>query len=297
MFDSYGDSLRLDRRGRHQAFVIDRARTLRFFLRALSVRRHLEQARFRHRRIDFVGAIIARISKNISNVGSPRSAFGQLSTVIARRRSVTVGDRNSSERDRSLPRTAEMFVATRTKHDRVRRALLGTAAHDRFALTLTSLHPEGDHMAKPPTSNANGLFDLAKMFGDFRLPGVGVEDVLMSQRKHFEALTQANQLTLECARTVTQRQAEIMQQVFAEGSALFQLWMQPAAPQERLVKNIEVVRRTFEKSVTDAREIAELVMKANSDAFDLLGKRAAEAFDEASDYAKRRLANGGERLD
>jgi phasin family protein len=134
---------------------------------------------------------------------------------------------------------------------------------------------------------------LAKMFGDFRLPGVGVEDVLMSQRKHFEALTQANQLTLECARTVTQRQAEIMQQVFAEGSALFQLWMQPAAPQERLVKNIEVVRRTFEKSVTDAREIAELVMKANSDAFDLLGKRAAEAFDEASDYAKRRLANGG----
>ena len=50
-------------------------------------------------------------------------------------------------------------------------------------------------MAK--TESKNGFFDVAKAFGDFRLPGIDVDAIVAAQRKNFEALTQANQFAVE----------------------------------------------------------------------------------------------------
>jgi hypothetical protein len=43
-------------------------------------------------------------------------------------------------------------------------------------------------------TSKNGFFDVTKVLGDFRMPGVDLEAVAASQRKNLEAFTQANQL-------------------------------------------------------------------------------------------------------
>jgi phasin family protein len=141
-------------------------------------------------------------------------------------------------------------------------------------------------MAKTETS-ANGLFDVTKAFGDFRLPGLDVEAIVATQRKNLEALVQANQLAVEGIRALAQRQAEIARQAFDEASTLVREWTRPAAPEERLSKNVEVAKQSFEKGLANARELSELTTKASTDVFGVIARRVSEGFDEARLYAKK----------
>jgi phasin family protein len=130
--------------------------------------------------------------------------------------------------------------------------------------------------------------DVGKAFAGFAFPGFDVESLVAAQRKNLEALTQANQLAVEGARAVARRQVEIARQTVDEASAVLREWTQPGAPEDRLVKNAELARQAFEKGVANARELAELVSKANAEAFSVINKRVAEGFEEIRDYAKQR---------
>jgi phasin family protein len=136
-------------------------------------------------------------------------------------------------------------------------------------------------------TSTNAFFDVAKAFGDVRLPGLDVEAIVAIQRKNLEALTEANQLAVEGVRALAQRQAEIAQQAFAEASALFRAWTQPGAPEERLAKNADVAKQAFEKGFADVRELGELTAKASTDVFSVMARRVSESFDEARLYAKK----------
>lgn len=141
------------------------------------------------------------------------------------------------------------------------------------------------------TTNGKHTFldmDVGKAFAGFSFPGLDLESLVAAQRKNIEALTQANQLAVEGVQAVARRQVEIARQAVDEASSLLREWTQPGAPEDRFAKNAEIAKQAFEKSVATAREFAELVTKANTDAFAVLQKRVAEGFDELRDYAKQR---------
>jgi phasin family protein len=141
-------------------------------------------------------------------------------------------------------------------------------------------------MAKTETSKT-GFPDMTKAFGDLRLPGLDVDAVVATQRKNLETLNQANQLATEGVRAVAQRQAEIARQAFAEVSVLFREWTQPAAPEERLAKQVDVAKQAYEKGLAHARELSELTTKASIDVFSVIARRVSESFDEMRLYAKK----------
>src|SRR5258707_2233842 len=134
------------------------------------------------------------------------------------------------------------------------------------------------------------LFDMdfGKAFAGLPFPGFDVESLVAAQRKNIEAFTQANQLAVEGAQAVARRQVEIARQAVDEASALMREWTQPGAPEERIAKNAEIAKTAFEKGIANARELAELVTKANTDAFNILNKRVAEGFEELREYAKHK---------
>lgn len=132
--------------------------------------------------------------------------------------------------------------------------------------------------------------DVGKAFAGFTFPGLDVESLVAVQRKNIEALTQANQLAVEGVQAVARRQVEIARQAVDEASAVLREWTQPGAPEERIAKNVELAKQAFEKGVANARELAELVAKANSEAFNVIHKRVAEGFEELREYAKQRAA-------
>src|SRR5690348_8871429 len=138
--------------------------------------------------------------------------------------------------------------------------------------------------------NGNNFFDVTKVMADFRVPTLDVEAVVASQRKTIEALTQANQLAVEGAQAVARRQVEIARQTVEDFTGLFRDFAQPGTPEEKLAKQAEAVKGALEKGLSNARELAELVTKANAEAFNVLNKRVAEGLDEVRDYAKKRAS-------
>jgi phasin family protein len=146
-------------------------------------------------------------------------------------------------------------------------------------------------MANATNGSKNGFFDVTKVMSDFRMPGIDFEAVAASQRKNIEALTQANQLAVEGAQAVVRRQVEIARQAMEEFSSMFRDFVQPnGSPEDRLAKQAEYSKQALEKGLTNARELTELMTKANTEAFNVLNKRVTEGLDEVRDFAKKRVA-------
>lgn len=129
--------------------------------------------------------------------------------------------------------------------------------------------------------------DMGKAFGNFSMPSFDAESAMATQRKNMEALTQANQLAVEGVQAVTRRQVEIARQAFDEASTMLRDMTQPTAPDMRVAKHAEIAKQAFEKGVANARELTELMTKAQTEAFEVLSKRVTESFDEIRDQAAR----------
>ena len=136
------------------------------------------------------------------------------------------------------------------------------------------------------------MADFGKAFGDMRAPTVDLETVVAMQRKNMEALTQANQLAIEGAQAVLRHQLELTRRSMEEFSAMFTSFFQPnGSMEERLAKQAEFSKTALEKGMTNAREVTDLMTKANSEAFNVLTRRVTETLEELQSYAKKR-ANG-----
>lgn len=132
-----------------------------------------------------------------------------------------------------------------------------------------------------------GNFDPNKMLSELKVPGVDMEALLASQRKNIEALTAANQKTLEGMQAVAQRQAEIMAQAMNEVSAAAQQVASAGDPQQMSAKQSELIRQAFEKALANMRELAEMVNKSNTEAFDIINKRVSESIEELKALASK----------
>jgi phasin family protein len=131
-------------------------------------------------------------------------------------------------------------------------------------------------------------FDLGKAMADFRVPGIDVDAVVATQRKNIEALTQANQLAIEGVQAVARRQVEIARQALEEFSSYVRELSAPTSPEDRIAKQAELSKQAIEKGVANARELTEMVTKANTEAFNVINKRVTEGLEEVRAFAKKR---------
>jgi phasin family protein len=122
--------------------------------------------------------------------------------------------------------------------------------------------------------------DISKLISDFKVPGVDVESVLASQQKNIQALTAANQLAFEGFQAVARRQSEIVRQTIEQTTAIVSELMAAGSPEDKVAKQADLVKLAFEKALANARELAELVAKSNSEAADVINKRVSESLDE-----------------
>ena len=134
-------------------------------------------------------------------------------------------------------------------------------------------------------------FDVTKMMADFRFRPFDVEALMACQRRNIEALTQANQLTVEAVQAVARRQIEIARQTLEDMSSLLRDLAQPATTEDRITKNTDYAKQILEKSLSNSREITLLATKAGTEAADVLRRRACVGLDEIRDFAKQHSAH------
>src|SRR3546814_16934971 len=112
--------------------------------------------------------------------------------------------------------------------------------------------------------------DFAKIMGEFRVPGIDMDQMLAAQKKNFEAIAAANRAAMEGMQAVTQRQAEILREIAEEGAAAMQEMLAAGAPEDKIARQAELVKANFERTLANMKELSEMMAKSNGDAFDIV---------------------------
>ncbi len=120
--------------------------------------------------------------------------------------------------------------------------------------------------------------DMAKMFGGYQAPQM--QDVMDSQRKNFEALAAANKTAVEGLQAVFARQAEILKETMDEVNAAVGSLNLDSQPDQAAGQQIDQLKDSLEQTVSNMRELSEMVAKSQNEAFEILNKRLSETLDE-----------------
>ena len=142
-------------------------------------------------------------------------------------------------------------------------------------------------MARTAKTNFMGaelppFMDFSKIAGEFKMPQFDTAALIEYQRRNLEAFTAANQLAFEGAKAITERQVELARQVWEESAEAARTLGTVGTPEDQLAQQTSLVKRGFERSVANLREIAEMGAKSNSEAAEVLNRRFVEGLDEVT---------------
>ncbi len=130
-------------------------------------------------------------------------------------------------------------------------------------------------------------FDFAKTADQFKFPGLDAQALVEYQKRNLEAFASANKIALEGAQAVFRRQAEILRQGVEEASKAFSELNAADTPQDKIVKQAELVKEAYEAALANLRELTEMASKSNGEAADLLSTRVSESLGEFTSEVKK----------
>lgn len=134
-------------------------------------------------------------------------------------------------------------------------------------------------MARQPESDS--FLDIFSRFGrDLKLPKVDVQAILDHHRKNLEALEKSARASAAGASSVLSRQHEMVQEALGEITRMAQNYQAPGNPQELMTKQVEFARKSFETTLKNAGEVADLVRKSGTESVEILRDRIKDAMAE-----------------
>ena len=127
------------------------------------------------------------------------------------------------------------------------------------------------------------MFDaekMSEMFAATKMPSVDAEAMMAAHQKNLDALIEANKVVVAGYQDLYKRQVALFEAAVADAKdKVTQVQGQPLTA-EQASRNVEAMRAAFEKASADVKELAEMVQKANSGAFEIVKSRAEEAMAE-----------------
>ncbi|SFO89604.1 phasin family protein [Mesorhizobium sp. NFR06] len=142
-------------------------------------------------------------------------------------------------------------------------------------------------MAKQPDSDS--FLDMFSRFGrDLKLPNVDVQAILDHHRKNLEALEKSARASAAGASSVLAKQHEMVQNAMHEITRMAQNYQAAGNPQDLMTKQAEFARRSFETTLKNASEVADLVRKSSTESIEILRDRITDAMAEVrAGYEKK----------
>ncbi len=121
----------------------------------------------------------------------------------------------------------------------------------------------------------------------FSLPGFDFGAIFDIQRKNIEAFTAASQTFTQGLQTVAKRQSEIARQQVEQFQSLLTTAAPTAKVEDNLVKQADLVKAAYEKNVSNARELQDILTKVTTEASDILSRRVVASLDEIKSVAQK----------
>ena len=119
-------------------------------------------------------------------------------------------------------------------------------------------------------------------FADMFKNALDFNQIFSTQRRNIEAISAVNQAVVESAQEISRRQAEAVRDnvetVLKASKDIFT----SGTPESNIARQADLAKSIFESTLSNLREVTELVTKSSFEAFDALNKRAAESMEEIS---------------
>ena len=138
--------------------------------------------------------------------------------------------------------------------------------------------------------NFSKIFDTSKLFGDFKFPGVDVEQLTAAYKKNIEALTAANQAAFGSLQALARRQAELARQNFEATTSGVQSVIAAASPEEKIAKQTDAAKAALERNLANVKEVTEMVAKNQFQTFELISNALSQSIDELKNLVKTNRA-------
>lgn len=103
-------------------------------------------------------------------------------------------------------------------------------------------------------------------------------NAMETSRKNLQAMTEANQRTLQGWQKMAQRQTEMVNQFIQDNG--IPSFNANGSTEEKMTMGADAVQAVFQRSLENTRELAQLATQCTKDAADVVTKRAAAAMKE-----------------
>lgn len=143
-------------------------------------------------------------------------------------------------------------------------------------------------MAKAKSSGANPFvnedfakfMDMGNLAEQFKMPGIDSNVLIETQRRNFETVTKANQMVLDGAQAILQRQTAILGQAADEAGKAATKLTEPGKPADKWVALTELFKESYELTLGRTRELTAMGAKLQGETSELLSHRVADSLDE-----------------
>lgn len=133
----------------------------------------------------------------------------------------------------------------------------------------------------------NQYNDYMRMFAEFK-PASAIDQGqwLSMCRRNAEAFTAAGTVMTDSVQLVSRRQAEMFRTNMERCIQATKEMMSGGSPELNTTKQAELAKSMFEQSLSNMREVSELITKSSFEAFDVINRRTAESMDEISNLKR-----------
>ena len=116
---------------------------------------------------------------------------------------------------------------------------------------------------------------------------VDMQSMMEQGRKTFQAITEAQQVCIESLQVIAQRQAEILSQIVQDQTEIAREIATEATPEQKIARGADLIRKSYEKTIDGAREVADMLQKSSREAGDIINHRVTNALNEVKQTVRK----------
>lgn len=129
-------------------------------------------------------------------------------------------------------------------------------------------------------TDTTSYIDMLRKFGsDLGLPKLNVVELLQTQRKNIDALSESTKVATR-AQSMAQKQREVLEAGLREAATLAREYKPLDKVHENIALQTEFARKVFEIAVEGARESASTARQSTTEAVKIIQDRVKESFEE-----------------
>ncbi|NBX67138.1 MAG: phasin family protein [Proteobacteria bacterium] len=111
-------------------------------------------------------------------------------------------------------------------------------------------------------------------------PVFDLKSIMETQRKNMQAMTEIMQLGMESMQQAASRQAELVGRMVQDNSSYASTIMTEGTPEQKVQRQAELVRKSYEATVAGAREVGDIISKSGEEAAEIINRRVSASLTE-----------------